>query len=221
MSRNKCFFSRFEYRMFYILYPFVIYLLTLPRTLMLKERIQACCARTEHGPFIQNSWHILRLPSLQSCSQRQTPSQYTHLLVKVGRDLRQLAHASTHRYVSEKRMWINYHRQTITSFAWVFNKHKGLKFSRHSGKALDFKLRSEHTRYTEMLHGETWQMCCPMTVNRRFGGTYRLHIQGRKISHARNSRETLNELHGIIWRKMKLSAVSFRILQFMRPVQSS
>jgi hypothetical protein len=33
MSRNKCFLSRFEYRTFYVLYPFVAYLLTLPRTI--------------------------------------------------------------------------------------------------------------------------------------------------------------------------------------------
>jgi hypothetical protein len=31
MSRNKCFFFRFEYHMFYVLYQFVTYLLTLPR----------------------------------------------------------------------------------------------------------------------------------------------------------------------------------------------
>jgi hypothetical protein len=30
MSRNKCFFPRFKYHMFYVLYPFVTYLLTLP-----------------------------------------------------------------------------------------------------------------------------------------------------------------------------------------------
>jgi hypothetical protein len=30
MSGNKCF-SRFEYHMFYVLYPFVTYLLSLPR----------------------------------------------------------------------------------------------------------------------------------------------------------------------------------------------
>jgi hypothetical protein len=31
MSRNKCFFLRFEFHMFYVSYPFVTYLLTLPR----------------------------------------------------------------------------------------------------------------------------------------------------------------------------------------------
>jgi hypothetical protein len=31
MSRNKCFLSGFEYHMFYVLYLFVTYLLTLPR----------------------------------------------------------------------------------------------------------------------------------------------------------------------------------------------
>jgi hypothetical protein len=30
--------------------------------------------------------------------------------------------------------------------------------------------------------------CSPSSVNRRFGGTYRLHLQGRKISWARNQR---------------------------------
>jgi hypothetical protein len=31
--------------------------------------------------------------------------------------------------------------------------------------------------------------CSPLSVNRRFGGTYRLYLQGRKISRARNQRE--------------------------------
>jgi hypothetical protein len=31
--------------------------------------------------------------------------------------------------------------------------------------------------------------CSPLEVNRRFGGTYRLHLQGLKISRARNQRE--------------------------------
>jgi hypothetical protein len=33
--------------------------------------------------------------------------------------------------------------------------------------------------------------CSPLSVNRRFGGTYRLHLQGRKnISPARNQHES-------------------------------
>jgi hypothetical protein len=32
MSRNECFFTWFEYHMFYVLYPFVTYLLTLPQS---------------------------------------------------------------------------------------------------------------------------------------------------------------------------------------------
>jgi hypothetical protein len=31
--------------------------------------------------------------------------------------------------------------------------------------------------------------CIPLRVNRRFGGTYRLHFQRRQISRARNQRE--------------------------------
>jgi hypothetical protein len=32
--------------------------------------------------------------------------------------------------------------------------------------------------------------CSPLKFNRRFGGTYRLHLQGQKISRARNQRES-------------------------------
>jgi hypothetical protein len=32
--------------------------------------------------------------------------------------------------------------------------------------------------------------CKPLKLNRRFGGTCRIHLQGRKISHTRNQRET-------------------------------
>jgi hypothetical protein len=54
--------------------------------------------------------------------------------------------------------------------------------------------------------------CSLLKVNRRFGGTYRLHLQGRKISRARNQSEsrwqattlTLNGLHGVISQKMVL-----------------
>jgi hypothetical protein len=32
--------------------------------------------------------------------------------------------------------------------------------------------------------------CSPLKVNRSFGGTYRLHLQGRRISRARDQRES-------------------------------
>jgi hypothetical protein len=36
-----------------------------------------------------------------------------------------------------------------------------------------------------------WDMtpCSPLSCNRRFGGTYRLHLQGRRIISARTSRQ--------------------------------
>jgi hypothetical protein len=58
--------------------------------------------------------------------------------------------------------------------------------------------------------------CSPLKVNRRFGGTYRTHLQGRRIRRARNQREsrwqavppkrrlTFNELHGVISQKIAL-----------------
>jgi hypothetical protein len=37
-----------------------------------------------------------------------------------------------------------------------------------------------------------WDMtpCSPLKINRRFGGAYRLHLQVRRISRARNQRES-------------------------------
>jgi hypothetical protein len=40
--------------------------------------------------------------------------------------------------------------------------------------------------------------CSPLRINRRFGGTYRLHLRGRKISWARNHAG----LHGVMSQKM-------------------
>jgi hypothetical protein len=43
--------------------------------------------------------------------------------------------------------------------------------------------------------------CSPVHVNRRFGETYRLHIQGRRISRARNQRKSRRFFHaGILLR---------------------
>jgi hypothetical protein len=58
--------------------------------------------------------------------------------------------------------------------------------------------------------------CSPLKLNRRFGGIYRLRLQGRRISRARNQRRsrwryvppkrlfTFNGLHGVISQKMLL-----------------
>jgi hypothetical protein len=54
MSRNKCF-SRLEYHMFYVLYPFVTYLLTLPR----KYTIHCLLVptRTQSRPPQEGHWN--------------------------------------------------------------------------------------------------------------------------------------------------------------------
>jgi hypothetical protein len=54
--------------------------------------------------------------------------------------------------------------------------------------------------------------CSPLSCTRRFGGTYHLHLQGRRISSApacslvcwTNRRVQLNGLHGVISQKMIL-----------------
>jgi hypothetical protein len=51
--------------------------------------------------------------------------------------------------------------------------------------------------------------CIPLKVNQRYGGTCGFHLQGRRISQARNHREagskqTFNGLHGVISQKIDL-----------------
>jgi hypothetical protein len=51
--------------------------------------------------------------------------------------------------------------------------------------------------------------CSPTKVNRRFGGACRLHLQGGRVSHARNRHEAAaNRLHGITTQKIKLFIVT-------------
>jgi hypothetical protein len=65
--------------------------------------------------------------------------------------------------------------------------------------------------------------CNPLKVNQRFGGTYHLHLQGRRISQARNQYKsrwqaelclTFNRLHGIISQKIIL----FRFHIIYKPI---
>jgi hypothetical protein len=48
------------------------------------------------------------------------------------------------------------------------------------------------TGYSELKNTIFWDITprSPLKVNRRFGGTYRLHLQGRRISRARNQPES-------------------------------
>jgi hypothetical protein len=58
--------------------------------------------------------------------------------------------------------------------------------------------------------------CSPLKVNRRFGGTYCLHLQFRRVSQARNQRESgwkaeqSSTLHGVISQKIELYIQKFR-----------
>jgi hypothetical protein len=55
-----------------------------------------------------------------------------------------------------------------------------------------------------------WDMapCSPLSFNRRFGGTYRFHLQGRRNRFTKTSKQAgglkLNALHGVISQKMIL-----------------
>jgi hypothetical protein len=55
--------------------------------------------------------------------------------------------------------------------------------------------------------------CSPLKVNRRFGGTYRLYFQGRKISRARNQRESsLPPAQNLARHPVIFACIIFRIL---------
>jgi hypothetical protein len=60
--------------------------------------------------------------------------------------------------------------------------------------------------------------CSPLKVNRRFGGTYRLHLEVRRVSQARNQRESRwkaeqsSTLHGVVPQKIELYIQKFREL---------
>jgi hypothetical protein len=41
--------------------------------------------------------------------------------------------------------------------------------------------------------------CSPFKINRRFGGTCRLHLEGRRISQAGNQREAVSKQRLLAW----------------------
>jgi hypothetical protein len=51
MSRNKRFFPSFEYNMFYVLYTFATYLLTLPRMMYVRPGLTSSCLIFEVQEF--------------------------------------------------------------------------------------------------------------------------------------------------------------------------
>jgi hypothetical protein len=65
-----------------------------------------------------------------------------------------------------------------------------------------FKFRQATLKYWRVIH-IFWDIttCSPLKVNRWFGGTCRLYVQGRRISQARNQRET--------WQQAELLATFF------------
>jgi hypothetical protein len=46
--------------------------------------------------------------------------------------------------------------------------------------------------------------CTPLKVKRRFGGTYRLHLQGRRISQTRNQFETVTKIFKVHFQRTTL-----------------
>jgi hypothetical protein len=81
---------------------------------------------------------------------------------------------------------------TQTQTSWW--SHEPFFFQNHkiSVPILLVSYRGPNTGYPKVSRNFFWNImrCSLLKVNRRFGGTYRLHLQGRKISWARNQRAT-------------------------------
>jgi hypothetical protein len=58
-----------------------------------------------------------------------------------------------------------------------------------------------YEQYRSVKRSSFWEvkLCSPLTVNLRFGGSRRLHVQGRKISQARNQQKILCLLTSSCW----------------------
>jgi hypothetical protein len=74
MSRNKCFFSRFGYHMFYFLNPFVTYLLTPPRTMASSDLTGFAAARRSY--FDVNLGSVSMDYGISFLSPRHTFAEY-------------------------------------------------------------------------------------------------------------------------------------------------
>jgi hypothetical protein len=84
------------------------------------------------------------------------------------------------------------------------------KNSRKTYSTFVYKVRSKDLSHRVVF----WDTSCsPLKVNRRFGGTCRLHLQVRRMSQIRNYREArikrnFNRLHGVISQKRQKREVS-------------
>jgi hypothetical protein len=137
-------------------------------------------------------------------------------------------------YTRWGRNQFQYRRETIlncdpSGFPLISRKIKEWNFEMKQGLFIPAPFITRHSESPYHLSADSfvnwtkkefksiifWDMtpCSPLNVNRRFGGTYRLHIQGRKKKFrkkpaskqvARKRRLTLNRLHGVISRKMIL-----------------
>jgi hypothetical protein len=73
-----------------------------------------------------------------------------------------------------------------------------------------FQTNVDHGTVSLLKSSIFWDImpCSPLKVNRRFGGTCRLHLQARRISKVRNQRESrcqaFSGLHDIIYQRIEL-----------------
>jgi hypothetical protein len=79
----------------------------------------------------------------------------------------------------------------LFSFILLLSERQVIKAWEHSNKVILLGL--EVLTAVVMETSIFWDItpCSPLNVNRRFGRTYRLHLQGRRISEATNQRKAL------------------------------
>jgi hypothetical protein len=79
-----------------------------------------------------------------------------------------------------------------------------------------FPVRSKYSPHQPLLkHPQSvksiilWDItpCSPLEVSRRFGGTYRLYLQGRRISRARNQSEAGRKLWSVYSLTLKMEGI--------------
>jgi hypothetical protein len=163
--------------------------------------------------------------------KRETAALWAVMMIKPADSSEKLVHTfqTTRRHMPEKHHLHNHCRENFKSYIFSIIKNK-LMVSRGSipGHVMWdlWWTKCYWDEFTPSIKSIFWDMtpCSPLSFNRRFGGAYRLHVQGKKNSKPASKlvcwtyyfdpedggdvppklRLKLNGLHGVISQKMIL-----------------
>jgi hypothetical protein len=100
----------------------------------------------------------------------------------------------------------------IIGHHWKFVQNVLLKWHTLSTLIQNFK----YSLANGVLSSGYITLCSPVKVNRRFEGTYRLHLQSRRVNHARNLYETGSK-HMIYSSTLKMHVIFFQNVGSVSP----